>query len=106
MAKAADISRYLENWQEEVDSAAQYRAMAESDRRPQVADVYKRLGAVEEKHAAFWEEKLRAAGREPGPRRPSWRARTLAFIARRFGADLVLPTIASTEYHDRNNYLA
>jgi VIT1/CCC1 family predicted Fe2+/Mn2+ transporter len=106
MATAADIARYLENWQEEVDSAAQYRAMSQAERRREVADVYARLGAVEEKHAAFWEERLRAAGREPGPRRPSWRARTLAWIARRFGANLVLPTVASTEYADRNAYLA
>src|SRR5262249_31344512 len=106
MATAGDISRYLENWQEEVDSAAQYRAMAESETRRPVSDVYTKLGAVEEKHAAFWEAKLRAAGREPGPRRPSWRARTLAFIAKRLGPELVLPTIASSEYADRNNYLA
>jgi VIT1/CCC1 family predicted Fe2+/Mn2+ transporter len=106
MATAADIARYLENWQEEVDSATQYRAMAESEKRQQVADVYKRLGAVEEKHATFWEEKLRAVGRDPGPRRPSWRARTLSFIARRFGAELVLPTVASSEYSGRNHYLA
>src|SRR5262249_24078253 len=33
-------------------------------------------------------------------------ARTLSWIARRFGPGLVLPTVASNEYSDRNNYLA
>jgi VIT1/CCC1 family predicted Fe2+/Mn2+ transporter len=101
-----DIERWLENWREEIDSAAQYRAMAESEEREAIADIYRRLGAIEEKHAGFWEQRLRAAGRDPGPRRPSFRARVLVWIARRFGAGLILPTIATGEYAQRNDYLA
>jgi VIT1/CCC1 family predicted Fe2+/Mn2+ transporter len=106
MASKPDVERWLENRQEEVDSAFQYRAMVEAEPHREVADVYRRLGIIEEKHAAFWEERLRGAGMDPGPRRPSLRARTLAWIARRFGASLVLPTIFAGEYADRNNYLA
>src|SRR5262249_38727862 len=95
-----------ENRQEEIDSAAQYHAMAESEERGPVADVYRKLAAVEEKHAAFWEERLRGAGHEPGPRQSSFRARALAWIARRFGASMILPTIAAGEYAQRNDYLA
>lgn len=101
----SDIERWLENRQEEIDSASQYHAMAAGEPRPNVADVYRRLAAVEEKHAAFWEQRLRDAGRELGPRRPSFRARTLGWIARRFGARAVLPTIATGEYAQRNDYL-
>jgi VIT1/CCC1 family predicted Fe2+/Mn2+ transporter len=100
-----DVARWLENWREEVDSAAQYHAMAASEQRDEIADVYRQLAAIEEKHAAFWEERLRAAGRDPGPRRPSLRARALAWMARRFGAGLILPTIAAGEYTQRNEYL-
>jgi len=100
-----DFERWIENRREEVDSAAQYRAMAEGERQEQIADVYRRLAAVEEKHAAFWEERLRRAGRDPGPRKPSTRARVLAFIARHFGASTVLPTIAAGEFAQRNAYL-
>jgi VIT1/CCC1 family predicted Fe2+/Mn2+ transporter len=100
-----DIRRYLENWQSEVDGAAQYRAMAAGERERPVADLYLRLAAVEEKHAAFWERELQAAGRDPGPRRPSWRARTLSWVARRFGASLVLPAVARGEYASRNQYV-
>jgi len=32
MATREDSRRYLENWQDEIDSAAEYRAMAESAR--------------------------------------------------------------------------
>ncbi len=106
MPSPEDIKRYVENWQGEIDGAFQYRAMAASEKRANVADLYSRLAAVEEKHAAFWEKRLREAGREPGPRRPSWRARTLAWVARRFGAETVLQTVATGEYANRNAYVA
>jgi VIT1/CCC1 family predicted Fe2+/Mn2+ transporter len=105
-ATKADIARYLTNRQAEIDAAAQYRAMAEGEARATVADVYRKLAAVEEKHAGFWEERLHKAGVTTGPRAPSWRARTLVWLARRFGAELILPTVASQEYGDRNTYLA
>ena len=99
------IRRYRENWQDEIDSAAQYRAMADGEPDDAVARVYRALAAMEDKHAGFWEAQLRTAGVEPGPRRPSWRARLLAGIARRFGAQLILPTVATREYTSRNDYL-
>jgi VIT1/CCC1 family predicted Fe2+/Mn2+ transporter len=101
----ADLERYRRNRQEELDSAAQYRAMAESEVHAGTADVYRRLAAVEEKHAAFWEQRLRDAGVVPGPYRPSFRARTLAWLARRFGAQVVLPTVFAGEYSQRNDYV-
>lgn len=101
----SDIQRWRENWQEEVDSASQYRAMADGERRPEVADVYRRLAAMEEKHAAFWEERLRSANAQFGPRRPTPRARILSWFARRLGAGLILPTVAAGEYAQRNEYL-
>jgi VIT1/CCC1 family predicted Fe2+/Mn2+ transporter len=101
-----DVERWLENRQEEIDSASQYHAMAAGEVRHDIADVYRRLAAIEEKHAGFWEQHLRDAGRTFGPRRPSFRARTLGWIARRFGASLILPTVAAGEYGQRNDYLA
>lgn len=106
MTTAADLERYKKSRQDEIDSAAQYHAMADAEPREGIADVYRRLAAIEEKHAAFWEDRLRAAGADPGKRRPSFRARVLARLARRFGAQLVLPTIAAGEYAQRNAYLA
>jgi VIT1/CCC1 family predicted Fe2+/Mn2+ transporter len=59
---------------------------------------------MEEAHIAFWEDKLRSEGVEVGRRRPSWRSRVLAWIARRLGPDLVLATIAAREEADQNYY--
>lgn len=104
-ADPGDLERYRRNRQEELDSAAQYRAMAESEAHEGTADVYRRLAAVEEKHAAFWAQRLRDAGVEPGPHRPSFRARSLMWLARRFGAQLVLPTVFAGEYAQRDDYV-
>jgi len=72
-----DLRRFRANRQGEVDSAAQYRAMAAAEPDAGVARIYRELAEVEEKHAGFWETKMRDAGVDPGPRRASWRARVL-----------------------------
>ncbi len=105
MAQQADIERYRENWQDEVDSAAEYRAMAASEPDPKIAKVYSNLARMEEAHIAFWEERLRSAGAKVGERWPSWRSRVVAWIARRLGPDAVLSTIAAKEAADRNVYV-
>jgi vacuolar iron transporter family protein len=105
MSAKSDVERYRENLQAEVDSAAQYHALAAAEPRTTVADVYRKLAAAEERHAAFWEARLEKAGSPRRERRPSWRARTLMWIARRIGPSFVLPTIASHEYAERNTYL-
>jgi VIT1/CCC1 family predicted Fe2+/Mn2+ transporter len=99
-----DLRRFRANRQDEVDSAAQYRAMADAEPDTAVARVYRELADVEEKHAGFWEVKLRELGIEPGPRRPSWRARVLSWTARQIGPRAILPTIAQREAVSRNDY--
>jgi VIT1/CCC1 family predicted Fe2+/Mn2+ transporter len=98
------LTAYLTSRQDEIDSAALYRALSEAEENPELAQVYARLAEVEEEHAAFWEEKLREAGQEVPPRRVGWRSRTLAMLARRFGPQLVVPTISSMERADSHAY--
>jgi VIT1/CCC1 family predicted Fe2+/Mn2+ transporter len=105
MTQIADVERYRENWQDEIDSAAEYRAMASSEPDPKIAKVYSNLAKMEEAHIGFWEERLRAAGEKVGERRPSWRSRVVVWIAKRLGADAVLSTIAAKEAADRNVYV-
>jgi VIT1/CCC1 family predicted Fe2+/Mn2+ transporter len=104
MATRSNAQRYRANRQSEVDSAWVYRAMAGAERSEQLASVYTRLAQVEERHLAFWEDRLRGIGVDPGPRAPSWRARTMAWLATRFGARLVLPTVATLEHVDEAGY--
>jgi VIT1/CCC1 family predicted Fe2+/Mn2+ transporter len=92
------------NWQDEIDSAWIYRALADAEDDPSLAEVYQRLASVEEKHAAFWETKMRAEGEAIPPRAPTWRAKALAWMAKRFGTSFVLPTLADLEAADSGSY--
>jgi vacuolar iron transporter family protein len=103
-ASAADIARWRSNLQGETDGIAIYRAMAAAERDPHLGRIYGRLADSEIRHAVLWETKLREADAWTGTPRASWRARTLAFVARRFGAGWVAATIAGREAKDRAGY--
>jgi vacuolar iron transporter family protein len=104
MAALDDSKRYRDNLQGEIDGAALYRTLADAEKRPQLAEVYRRLAAVEQAHADFWAKRLRAAGGSVPDVRPSWRARTLMWAARRYGADSVLPVVKDLETIGREEY--
>jgi VIT1/CCC1 family predicted Fe2+/Mn2+ transporter len=104
MSSTEDIKRYLNNLQKEIDGAALYRVLAETEKQPQMAEVYRKLAASEDKHAAAWEKKLEKLKVSLPPRRPTWRAATMIWLARRFGAQFVLPTITGNEKADSRSY--
>lgn len=62
MQTNSDTERYRANRQDEIDSAALYRALAELEPNEQLSELYRRMSEVEERHASIWEERLQAAG--------------------------------------------
>jgi len=104
MTSRSDIARYRANWQKEIDGAYQYRALAEKEPDQKLAEVYRRLAATEEKHAAVWEKKLKEAGQPLPSGSPSWRARTMGRLTRWFGSKFVLGTIVGAEAADSRAY--
>ena len=92
------------NLQKEIDGAALYYALAEIEAKTELADVYRNLASSEEKHAAVWKKRLGELGIKSLPSRPSWRAHTMRFLARHFGAKFVLPTISGNETADSLAY--
>lgn len=100
----SDLKRHRGFLQGEVDSAFLYRALAELEDEPSLAELYRRLAQTEERHAAAWAKRLQGAGEAAGPPRPSRRARLLAWLARRFGSQFVLPTLSSQEDLDQGRY--
>ncbi len=99
-----DIRRFYSNRQKEVDGALLYRALAENEKQPQMAEIFKRLSDSEEKHTMVWEQKLEELKVSIPPRRPTWRARTMIWLARQFGSQFVLPTITGSEKADGQAY--
>lgn len=104
MSNNDEIQQYFANRQKEIDGAALYRVLSETEKQPQMAEVYAKLAASEEKHAAAWENKLTKLNVSLPPRKPSWRAATMIWLARRFGPQFVLPTITGNEKADSRAY--
>jgi VIT1/CCC1 family predicted Fe2+/Mn2+ transporter len=89
---------------DELNGAYLYDALAQAETDERLAEVYRRMAAVERKHAGRWTQRLQEAGIEISPFSPNWRTRTLAWVARRFGVNSVLPTITSLEKKDSRKY--
>jgi len=104
MGEPDPVPRYRSNLQSEVDGAALYRALAAAEENPQLKLVFSRLAAIEEAHAEFWRGRLRRLGASTLTRRASFRSRTLAWLARRFGPEFVLPIINTMERSDSAQY--
>src|SRR6202022_3344349 len=96
--------RYLANLQGEVAGAALYRTLAETEKNPQLAQVYRRLAAIEEAHAEYWRNHIAAIDQRVPKLRPGFRARALGWLARRFGPAFVLPTVDTLEHLDSGTY--
>ena len=104
MSTQDDIERFFANRQKEIDGAALYQVLADTEKQPQMAEVYRKLASSEEKHAATWEKKLEELRASIPPRKPTWRAATMIWLARRFGPQFVLPTITGNEKADSQAY--
>jgi vacuolar iron transporter family protein len=104
MSEGDAAARYRANLQGEIDSAGLYRALAEAETDPRLKEVYGRLAAVEEAHAQFWHRQLDRIGARAGRLGLGWRTRALAWLARRFGPQFVLPTISTFEQRDVGQY--
>ncbi|WP_433170744.1 VIT1/CCC1 transporter family protein [Actinoallomurus sp. CA-150999] len=107
MGKAADRER-VKRWRDllasERDAATLYTSLAQAEDGER-REILEELAAVERKHAAHWEEKLRSAGAEvPPPGPPSARTRLLAVTARRLSTRAVLPMIERAERSDAGLY--
>jgi VIT1/CCC1 family predicted Fe2+/Mn2+ transporter len=98
------LALFEEMREDELDSAALYRALADaSDGRRR--DVLNRLAEAEELHAGHWERLLREAGfTDFPPEKRSLRTKVLSALARHFGADAVLPMVLRLEAADAAKY--
>jgi vacuolar iron transporter family protein len=100
----ADVARYRDNLQGEIDAIALYALLQEKEQSTAVKDFYIKMVDVETVHANVWRERLTAAGVATEGMGPGWRTRVLMFIATHFGPSLVVPTIAEREAADQGMY--
>jgi VIT1/CCC1 family predicted Fe2+/Mn2+ transporter len=88
----------------EREAAAMYDALADAETGER-AEILRELAAVERRHAAHWEGRLRDAGLPvPAGSPPGLRTRMIARTAARFSLDAVLPIIERAERGDAGLY--
>jgi VIT1/CCC1 family predicted Fe2+/Mn2+ transporter len=105
-ASAADIKRYRDNYQGEIDGVELYRLLAAAERDPERAKIFLDLAETEKRHVQIWADRLREAGADPGQPRPTFRVRLLGLLARRLGTRAVLPMVSAMESTGFDNYMA
>ena len=98
------IRQYLRNIHREVDSAALYRALSVEERKPEIAEVYRRIAAIEQAHKEFWKQRLSELGHQVPDFGVGWRTRALIWLARHRGPDFVLPVVSTREQADVGDY--
>jgi VIT1/CCC1 family predicted Fe2+/Mn2+ transporter len=101
---AGRVKRWRELLGSERDAAALYARIAAAETGER-RTIFEELAAVERRHAAHWEEKIRGAGETVPPHAgPSVRTRLLATAASRLSTNAVLPLIERTERADAGVY--
>jgi len=103
----ADIKRFRDNYQGEIDGVELYRRLARAEKDPERQKIFLDLADTEMTHVEHWRLKLRDAGADPGDgMRPSMRVRILGFLADRLGPRAVLPMVSAMESTGYDNYMA
>ena len=98
-------SAWLHHLEDEADAAYLYRELAKAERDQGRASLYRRLAEVEDRHVDLWRQLLLQNGHSADPPPPSRGARFRAWLARRFGPQLLLPMLLEEEGREVKGYL-
>ena len=102
--KRSDIERYRTNYLAEKDGSELYLSLAETEKDPHLAELYRRMAETEQRHAGIWADYLRNSG-EPVPTYAAgWRIRMIIWLAKQFGVNSVLPMVSSMEKGASHDY--
>jgi VIT1/CCC1 family predicted Fe2+/Mn2+ transporter/rubrerythrin len=97
---------WLHHLEDEADAAFLYRELAQAERDPKKADLYRQLAGVEDRHADMWRKLLADNGHAVGMPAPSRGARLRAWLARRLGSGVLLPMLLEEEGREVKGYLS
>ncbi|HEX5818176.1 MAG TPA: hypothetical protein VFY20_04820, partial [Gemmatimonadales bacterium] len=101
----APPAEWLEHLADEADAAWLYRVLAELERDPARAVIFRGLADVEDRHVEAWRTLLAEQGHRVERPAPSRQARMRAWVARRIGPKAVLPMLLEEEGREVKGYL-
>jgi vacuolar iron transporter family protein len=91
------MNKLKQQVQIEVDAAYLYHSLAARTENPDMADIFKKMAAIEENHAdKFLERTLIQYPKFQKPK-PSLRARILVYLTKLFGNNIIMSNLVSTE---------
>ena len=101
------LRAWRHHWQDELDAAYLYLALAGQEADPKKKDVYIKLAGVEERHTQLWDKLLADHGYPVAAarRQPSLNARLRAWFGRRFGSGYLLPLLLREEGQEVKGYM-
>jgi VIT1/CCC1 family predicted Fe2+/Mn2+ transporter len=97
---------WLHHLEDEADAAFLYRELAQAERDPGKADLYRKLASVEDRHVDVWRRLLADNGHTVEVPSPSRGARVRAWLARRLGSGVLLPMLLEEEGREVKGYLS
>lgn len=100
----SDLARYRANYLSEQEGIYLYTKLADYESDTHLAELYRRMAAIEQRHGDIWKNYLTRAGATPPVYAPNWRTRTLLWIAKHFGTGAVLSTVSSMETNAVSDY--
>ena len=88
---------YLDNWADEQNTAYLYHLISELEKNERIAEVYRRMEAIERRHVDHWEKLLMDENVSIPVFKPSARTRLLGWMAKRLGVAYVLTAMQTIE---------
>ncbi len=102
--KSLDVARYRANYLSEQEGVYLYSKLAQVESDAHLAELYRRIASIEQRHSDLWKAQLTRAGETPPTYSQNWRIRTLLWIARHLGTGAVLSTVSSMEKNAMTDY--
>ena len=102
--KSLDVARYRANYLSEQEGVYLYSKLAQVESDAHLAELYRRIASIEQRHSDLWKAQLTRAGETPPTYAQNWRIRTLLWIARHLGTGAVLSTVSSMEKNAITDY--
>jgi VIT1/CCC1 family predicted Fe2+/Mn2+ transporter len=93
------------HYRDERDAAFLYRSMAAGEGNGERRQLFERLARVEDRHVERWTQLFGEANRPLPSYRTGLRTRALAWAARRFGNELIMPLMLAEEGREVQSYL-
>ena len=103
-SQGSDAARYRANYLAEQEGVYLYTKLAELESDAHLAELYRRIAAIEGRHADLWKNYLTGENQPVPAYKPNWRIRTLLWLAGRLGTGAVLSTVSSMEKSASTDY--